>query len=370
MRYPLEGIVVLSLAETYPGPYATLILADLGADVVLVERPGVGHWARRAPSFFAALNRNKRSVTLDLKTVEGRRTLAHMAKRADVLLESYRPGVMKRLELSFDDLAPINSRLIYVSLSSYGQDGPYRARPGHDLSCQGISGALFRQARTGEAHRPFDIACSDLSSGTYAALAVVTALLARERTGHGTYIDLSMTDSMVSWMTAHLAPVLNGSEAKDGVEIGAGYGSFRCGDGKMLTLSIAREDHFWRRLCQAVGLDDLAELPHRDRVDSAQELKARLSTIFEQRPRDAWAAILDRADVPWGPLHDLADVLDDPQLKARGLFVQIGQEREKQWHVNQPLKFNNYDTGIRRPPPRLGEHTKEVLEEFGISSGS
>lgn len=367
MRYPLEGTVVLSLAETYPGPYATLLLADLGADVILIERPGAGHWARRAPSFFAALNRNKRSISLDLKSAEGTTEFLKLAERADVVIESYRPGVMKRLGLSFDELIKVNPRLIYVSLSSYGQDGPYRARPGHDLSCQGISGVLSRQASAAETNLQPDVALSDLASGTFAALAVTTGLIARISTGQGTHVDLSMTDSLVSWMTAPLVSLMNGDDRRDGVEIGAGYGAFKCADGKMLTLSIAREDHFWHRLCKALNLDDLADLGHRDRVDRAPELRNRLSDIFAQKPRSAWAGMLDQADIPWGPMHDLAGVLEDPQLKTRRMFVQIQQNGDTQWHVNQPIKFSNLETGIRRPTPGLGEHTAEILDEFGIS---
>jgi crotonobetainyl-CoA:carnitine CoA-transferase CaiB-like acyl-CoA transferase len=361
MSKPLDGIVVLSLAEQYPGPYATLLMADLGAEIVMVERPKGGDPARQFPSFFAALNRNKRSVALDLKTEEGRDALKRLAARADVLLEGYRPGTMKRLGLDYETLRDLNPRLVYVSISGFGQDGPYRDRPAHDLSYQAMAGFFFRNARSGIAPpRAPDVAVGDLSSGMFAAVGVLAALVERARTGRGTYIDVSMTDGLVSWMSVFLVPIMNGEEPAD---IGAepAYGTFSCADGKLLTLSIAHEDWFWQPLCKAIGLDDVAGLTHGERIAREGELQPLLASVLATRKRHEWAALFDEIGVAWGTLADLSEVVADPHFRARNLFREVASRRGREWHVAQPLKIGGEHPGPTRPAPGLGEHTTEIL---------
>ncbi|MER8836526.1 CaiB/BaiF CoA-transferase family protein [Mesorhizobium sp. M0909] len=358
---PLEGVSVLSLAEQYPGPYATLLLADLGADVTLIERPNGGDPARKLKSLFSSLSRNKRSVVLDLKSAAGRDSLFELSKTADVLIEGYRPGVMKKLGLSYAELTPINRRLIYLSLTGFGQKGPYRRRPVHDLSCQGLAGVLFQQPRTGRLEKPFQLPVADLASGTLAAFGVVSALLARERTGHGCYVDLAMTDSLVSWMTAYHYATLNGRPMAEVYEEEPAYGTFTCADNKMITLSIANEDHYWQALCQSTGLAHLTSANHQDRVQHAADHRAQLAAAIAKQTLEAWAGLFDAMEIPWGHVHDLKDVAGDPQLRTRDLFVRLSPEDGGEWHVNQPLQFNCYKTGIRLPPPQLGEHTREIL---------
>lgn len=360
LKGPLSGVVVLSLAEQYPGPYATLLLADMGADVILVERPGEGDPARRYPKFYESLNRNKRSITLNLKDKDNVASFKELVKQADVLLEGYRPGVMKRLGLSYEDLSAINPGLIYLSITSFGQEGPYRHRPAHDFSCQGLAGVLYRQVRTHNLERPHDVAMADLSAATLAALAISSALYARNTTGVGTYVDISMTDSLISWMCTYLGSELNGGNPEEGRHIEPALASFVCGDGKLLTLSTTHEDNFWQSVCHVLGVEEIGHLNHQERIADALQLRAKLAEALLKRPRAEWAELFDQNDIPWSPVHDLQEVPHDPQIALRDMFAY----QDGRWYVNQPIKFNNYETGITRPCPKLGEHTEEVLKQF------
>lgn len=363
MPKPLDGLKVLSMAEQYPGPYATLLLADLGADVILIERPGMGDPARQFPSFFAALNRNKRSVAIDLKSDSGRDALKRLVETADIFLEGFRPGTMKRLGLDYESLSALNPRLIYASISGFGQEGPYRDRPAHDLSYQGMAGFLFRDAETGiPPERAPDVAVGDLSSGMFAAVGVLSAVIQRASTGRGCFIDVAMTDGLVSWMSVYLGAVLNGETPAD---IGAepAYRSYACGDGKLITLSIAHEDWFWDPFCKVVGLDDAIGLKRPDRVARTKELSARIDAALKAKPRDEWGALFDTNGVPWGPVLSLKEVTEDPNFRARNLFREVAGER----HVAQPLTFDGDHPGPERPTPKLGEHTDEVLSQAGIA---
>jgi crotonobetainyl-CoA:carnitine CoA-transferase CaiB-like acyl-CoA transferase len=361
----LSGIRVVSLAQQYPGPYCTMLLADLGADVILVERPHRGDPARVLESFFGALNRGKRSVTLDLKQERGREICWELLETADVLVEGFRPGVMERLGLDPERVLGRLPELVYCSISGYGQDGPYRTRAGHDLSYQALAGLLAGWLDDEpEAYRS-PLAIGDLSSAMFAAFGIVAALLQRERGGGGQYVDVSMTDGLVSWMGTALEPILNGRSA-GGIGGEPAYGVFRCGDGRALTLSIAHEDHFWRNLCEAIGRPDLAELDALARRARREELRKLIAEQLQSRPRDQWVEVLERADVPVGPALSLQEVSDDPHLRARGLFVASeARAGERRWHVAHPLKLSRAPVRPPSPAPALGQHTEEVLRELG-----
>lgn len=360
----LEGIRIISLAEQYPGPYATLLLADLGADVILVERPGVGDPARQFPAFHAALNRNKRSVALDLKADGDKDRFRDLVVSVDVLLEGFRPGTMGRLGLGYEAMASINPGLVYASISGFGQTGPYRNRPAHDLSYQALAGFLHGQAATRSTQLPSDIAVGDLSSGMFAALGILAALLARTRTGKGTYIDVSMTDGLVSWMSVMVGPAMNEELLAD-IAAEPAYGLFECKDGKLLSLSIAHEDWFWKPLCTLIGMDDVADLKRAQRTQREIELVARIGKAIAAAPRGKWAEKLDAAGIPWGPVNTIEEVASDPHFIERGLFRNVteagGRHRR---YVAQPLIFDGHHPGPARGVPALGEHTDEVLSEL------
>jgi len=357
---PLHGLRVVSLAEQYPGPYATLLMADLGAQVILVERPGQGDPARGFPGFHAALNRNKRAVAVDLKSDEGRSALRGLLADADVVLEGFRPGTMARLGFGYEDVARINPRLVYVSISGFGQDGPYRDRPAHDLSYQAIAGLLFRQARSGKVEPPGDLAVGDLASAMFAVVGTLAALHQRERTGRGEYVDVSMTDGLVSWMSVFLGPQMNREELAD-IAAEPAYGTFRCGDGKLLTLSIAHEDWFWSPLCGLLDMPDAAALRRPERVARFDPLRDRIARALARAPRATWAQRLDEAAIPWGPVNDLHDVVEDPHFRARGLFRDVPEGGGTRRAVAQPLRFGDSHPGPVRGTPAVGEGNADLI---------
>jgi len=356
MKHIFESVRVLSLAEQLPGPYATLLLADLGADVILVERPTDGDPARAFPTFFRSLARNKRSICLDLKAEAGKAAFLALAEQADVVLEGYRPGTMDRLGVGYEILAACNPRLIYASITGFGQSGPCRLRPAHDLSYQAIAGMMF----SGGGNEPLmpEIPVGDLSSATFAAFAIAAALYARERSGHGTAIDVSMTDGLVSWMTPYLVAHMNGERAFEIFREPA-YGIFSCADGKALTLSIAHEDHFWAALCRALDMPQHSDLKAVQRRHRCEELRTEIAATIARQPRAHWAGVFDAiGNIAWSPLHDFSGVVQDPHFRARGLFQRLPEGEE---HIRQPVQFSSYACDIRRPAPALGEHSAEVV---------
>jgi crotonobetainyl-CoA:carnitine CoA-transferase CaiB-like acyl-CoA transferase len=357
----LRGVTVLSLAEQYPGPYATLLLADLGAEVVMIERPGIGDPARAFPDFFKSLARNKYSVSLDLKTERGKRELLRLVSLADAFVEGFRPGVAERLGFGYETLVAQNPRLVYASISGFGQDGPYRDRLAHDLSYQATSGMLFDR-RAAELQLPA-MSFADLTAGTFAAFAIATALFARERTGRGRYIDIAMADCLVSWMTTHLGPLLNGGAPLTATDEPA-YGVFRCADGRTLTLSIAHEDHFWRPLCELVGLIGNAGLHHQERLRDRASLRDHLRQAIAEQPLAYWSDRFDQHGIPWSPLLGLDDVVGDPHFRARGMFQTVpNRNGATEFHVMQPIKFGGSPGRLRHPAPALGEHNAQFLKE-------
>ncbi|HYF61064.1 MAG TPA: CaiB/BaiF CoA-transferase family protein [Burkholderiaceae bacterium] len=360
-RGPLSGLRVVSLAEQYPGPYATLLMADLGAEVILVERPGAGDPARRFRGFHEALNRNKRAVAIDLKSEAGREALRGLLRTADVMLEGFRPGTMERLGFGWTDVSALAPRVVYVSISGFGQHGPHRDRPAHDLSYQAMAGLLYAQARSGEPLPAGDLAIGDLSSAMFATVGALAALHERARTGRGRHVDVSMTDGLVSWMSVMLGPTMNGEPLAD-IAAEPAYGTFRCGDGRLLTLSIAHEDWFWRPLCGLLGLDDAAGFGRDERVADAASLRARIAAALQRAPRATWAERLDAAGIAWGPLHDLDEVVRDPHFIARGLFREVPDGRGGTRRVvAQPLVFDGEHPGPVRGTPAPGEGNAELL---------
>lgn len=349
---PLAGFRILSLAEQYPGPFATLMLADLGADVILVERPTAGDPARAYPTFFRALARNKRSVCLDLKNPGGKDQFLKLIERADVVLEGFRPGKLAALGLGAADLRAIHPKLIYASLTGFGQTGPYRDRPAHDLSYQAVAGHLA----------PVDalpaLPYGDLCGGMYAAMAIVTALLDRERTGEGSTLDIAIADGLVSW---RIPDLILAEEARKPLNIadGPAYGRFTCADGRELTISIVHEEHFWRALCNILGMAELSDLAWPDQMAQAAELENRIAAAFWEKTLDEWSVILDRHDIPWSPVNTASDILRDPHFAARNIFRRSGTGGSLD--IIQPIQFDRFTSSIRGAAPALGEHNDDLL---------
>lgn len=377
---PLAGIRALDLTRLLPGGYATLLMADLGADVIKIEEPGKGDYIRWTPPMVdgtsashIALNRNKRSVTLNLKSEAGREIFEHLARDADVVIESFRPGVMERLRLGWDVLSRINPRLVYCAISGYGQDGPRSQVAGHDANYIGYAGVLSITGEEGRRPTIPGVQIGDLAGGGMAAvIAVLSALYRREVTGAGDMCDISMMDGAASWLSIHAAQFVATGEVpqREQMHLSGRYPCYRiypAADG-WLTVG-ALEPHFWSALCRALGRDDLLDdaFAHGSRRD---EVIASLEEQFAAKTRAEWMQRLDGLDVCVAPVNDFAETLADEQLRHRGMLVDDELPGAGPWtHVGNPVKLASAGTElVRLPPPAMGEHTAEVLAEIGVDA--
>ncbi|MGP3536262.1 CaiB/BaiF CoA transferase family protein [Microbacterium sp. RD1] len=355
---PLAGIRIVSVAEQFPGPYATLILGDLGAEVIQVERPGYGDPSRAFENLYAALNRGKRSIVLDLKDPEQSQTFRDLIAQSDALIEGFRPGVMDRLGFGAQDMAAANPRLVYVSISGFGQDGPYRDRPAHDLTLQGLAGLI---PRDGDATPTVpQLTLADVSAGTFGALAVLAGLASRSGTGRGGRWDVSMFDSLLSLGTVPLALGAAGLDA-GGLGEDPGYGCYRASDDRWLAMSIAFEDHFWHALCGVLELPDLAGVGSGERLRRREEIRATVGSVIATAPAGHWDARFAAAGIPCGIVQSMPEVARDPHVAARDVLTPLD---DGSLVVRQPLVVDGQRLGPRRGVPRLGEHTDEVLAEI------
>jgi crotonobetainyl-CoA:carnitine CoA-transferase CaiB-like acyl-CoA transferase len=360
---PLAGVKVLCLAHQYPGPFATAQLSDLGADVVVVERPDGGDPTRAMPGFHASLARGKRSLALDLKAPEGKRVLELLIADADVLLEGFRPGTMTRLGFAPERIRDLNDALVYVSISGFGQTGPYRDRAGHDLTYQAEAGMLYESLERATPASPPSIAWADLSAGLFATQAVLTGLFDRERNGgEGVHVDVSMFDCVVTLLSAHVGPVVNDT-GPAGFPYEPGYGVFVTSDGRHLAFGVAHEDPFWRELCDLLGLQEHRGLTSTQRFEQSATLQESLRAAVGATDSAVLAEALEARDVPYGWVRTLEELPDLPHVRARALVVSTEAGGR---YVRQPLVLDGVAPGPRAGPPALGGHTVAVLEEAGL----
>ncbi|HKG25654.1 MAG TPA: CoA transferase [Thermomicrobiales bacterium] len=380
MQHALDGISVLDLSRALAGPFAAMTLGDMGADVLKVEEPGKGDPTRDFPPFwngngescyYLSTNRNKRSLTLNLETAEGREIVKRLAARSDVLIESFRTGMMERWGLGWDELRVLNPRLIYCAVSAVGRDGPDKDRAGVDLLMQAYGGLM---SITGEENgEPVRTGTSvvDLTTGANAVQGILAALYVRERTGQGQRVDVSLLSSLVSWLTYHAVGYF-GTGSVPG-RMGsrhpsvAPYGAFPTRDG-YLVVAVAT-DPLWRRFCQAVGREDLIDDPrfarNGNRIANRGELEPVLVEILAACSADEWAAIMDRAGVPCSPINTIDRVLSLPQVLQQELVIDLPREDIPAFRMpGIAIKLTETPGTARLPPPRLGEHTDAVLGEL------
>ncbi len=379
----LEGIRVLDLTRALAGPFCTLMLGDYGADVIKIEIPGTGddtrHWGPPfigdESAYFLSINRNKRSLTLNFKEEKAREIFLKLVEDSDVVVENFTPGVMSRFGLEYETVKRANPGIIYCSISGFGQDGPYQSRPAYDQIMQGISGLMSITGDPEGEPEKIGVAVTDIGAGMWAAFAVMSALFRREQDGEGQYIDISMLDAQVAWLTyqagyyfAYGRPPQRLGKAHPTL---VPYQAFMAKDGKYFNVAVGSE-RLWERFCQAVKRDDLKDHPdyatNGVRVENRATLAPLLQEYFLARDADDWVKDLQANSVPAGPINDLADVFSDPQVLHRDMFLEIphptlGSVKQ----TGLPIKFSRTPGGLDQHPPLLGEHNQAILQDLGYS---
>jgi formyl-CoA transferase len=372
----LTGLRVLDVTQVMAGPFCSMLLADLGADVVKIEPPAgdstrqmPGAKDRESPSF-NAVNRGKRSVVLDLKTQEGRDALKRLARKADVFVENFRPGVLEELGLGYESLSAINPRLLYASISGYGQTGPDRDKGGFDLVAQGVSGLMSITGERGGPPVKAGVPLTDLGAGLFALVGILAALQHRERSGVGQHVDTSLVDAGVAlsvweateFFTTGAPPQPMGSAHR----MFAPYQAIRCADG-YITLGTAN-DRLFKRVCDLLQHPEWATDPrfadNPTRVRNQSALAAAIEAVTSRQPRAHWIEIFEKNEIPCGPINDYAQVFADAQVQAREMVVNVdhpvlGAIRQ----LGSPIKMSATPTDPHRRAPLLGEHTRAVLED-------
>lgn len=348
-----------------PGPFCSMTLGDLGAKVFKIEPPG-GDPLRHNPGMWASLNRGKQSIVLDLKAQAGQEALQELAAQSDIVLEGWRPGVANRLGADYLTLSKNNPALVYCSISGFGQEGPWRDRPGHDINYLALSGYLSVQSMVEGRPWPPPILVSDLASGLYAAISVLASLTGVQRDGKGSYLDLSMTEAALSLLGPEIGRMVveENSTLHPNVTSIPTYGLFPCADGRWLSLGIVHEDHFWKRLCKAAQLQELANLSFTDRLKQSNFISKRLHTVFLSKQSDDWEQILTQAEVPAAVVVKLDELFNSPQFMARNSFVNIGEHR----FVSHPVQSYTNSSSPSLRPPVLGEHTDSILLDIGYDT--
>jgi formyl-CoA transferase len=377
----LTGLRVLDLSQVMSGPYCTMILADLGADVIKIENPEHGDQTRKSWGYsvvgedsraFLSLNRNKRSVSLDLKDEDGRQDFLALVETADIVIENFRPGVAKRLGVDYEAVRAVNPRIIYASISGFGQSGPYASYPGYDLIAQAMTGVMSVMGVPGEAPVKSAIPIADLGSGLYCAIGVLAAVIGRGDEGEGQYVETSLFEAALAmsvwesteyWSTGKSPEPLGSAN-----RMSAPYQALATSDG-YLTIG-ANNQKLWKLLCAVLEAPELEVDPrfidNNARMAHREELVADLERRFAMKTTDDWIQLLLAAGVPAGPIRDYSQVLnDDPHVKARNMVMTIDHPVEGPTRVlGSPLKMHGTRARTNTPAPLLGQHTDEVLSEF------
>ncbi len=380
MAGPLEGIRVLDLTRVLAGPFSTMTLGDLGAEIIKIENPDGGDDTRQwgppfiggESAYFLSLNRNKKSATVNLKTAEGREILYELAEKCDVLIENFRPGVTEKLQVDYPTIAKKNPKLIYCSITSFGPTGSYADLPAYDLVIQGMGGLM---GITGEPGRPpirVGVAISDIGGSMYATIAILAAIIARERTSKGQLIDISLLDSTASWTTYmagyYFATGRNPAKMGSAHPTIVPYQCFETKDGAFITIAIGN-DKLFTQFCETIGLNELAFddkfATSSQRVVNREKLIPILEQRFKQRTREEWLRALADAKLPAGPVYSMRELFSDQQLLLRQMLVNVAHPTAGDLkQIGIPMKFSDTTPQIREAPPMLGQQTDEVLQNI------
>lgn len=374
----LGDVVVLDLTRVVSGPYGTQLLADLGARVIKIETPGTGDESRllgprvgEESAMFLGLNRGKESIVVDLQTTGGRAVLQDLVRRADVVIENFRPGVAGRLGLDYPTLKALNPRVVACSISGYGQDGPGAGRPAYDVIVQALGGGM---SLTGEPDRPpvrMGLPVADLAGGLFAVIGILAALHERARTGQGQYVDIALLDCHVSLLSYFASYCLLAGEVTRAVGSGhpsaEPYGAFPTADGYVV-IAVYNES-FWPKLCRALGHPELASDPrfvtNGNRVRNRVDLRMCLRAIMERDTTDQWVTAFATAGVPAGPINSIDRTLVDTQVRHRDMIVEVVHSRCGTLRLpGNPVKLSGHRKAATVPPPALGEHSERILREF------
>ncbi|MHB8567888.1 MAG: CaiB/BaiF CoA transferase family protein [Nitrososphaerales archaeon] len=380
---PLSGVKVLDLSRVMAGPYATMLLADYGADVIKIEEPEKGDETRYwypptiegESAYYLSANRNKRSLTLNMKSKEGLEIFYKLVKDSDVLIQNFRPSVTQRLGIDYDSVSKVNPKIVYCSISGFGQTGPYRDLPGYDLIVFAMGGIM---SFTGEDGRPpmrVSVPLADLGAGLWSVTAILAALRYRDLKGTGQHIDVSMHDVQVSFLTHQAMNYF--ATGKDPKKTGsmhanlAPYQAFKASDAYFV-LAVGN-DKLWTDFCREIGHEEWSSDPrfktNPDRMNHKPELISLLDELFAKESAKHWLEAARKAGVPAGPILQISEVVSNPHVLARGMVTEVDNPRtgKKLKQLGTPVKFSKAKTSIRMAPPGLGEHSEEVLKELGYS---
>ena len=383
MKGALEGVKVVELAQIMAGPTCGMLLADMGADVIKVEKLPGGDDTRSysepqvkgESAAFMMLNRGKRGIAVNLKTAGGLEVVKRLLADADVVTENYRKGTLEKLGLGYDVLKALNPRLVYCAISGYGRTGPYADKGGFDLIAQGFAGLMSITGEPGGPPVKSGTPVADINAGIFAALGIVSALLARERTGRGQMVETSLMEAGIQqtyWQAAiYFATGVNPGPSGSAHILTAPYQAFPTADG-WINLGGANQSN-WERIVKAIGMPDLAADPrfatNTDRMRNLAALTPLLGDALRKKPSAHWITEFEAAGVPVGPVNRIGDMLDDPQVKARDMVVETEHPKAGRVKgIGHPIKFTDTPGGSKRPAPLLGQHTREVLAGLGYST--
>ncbi|WP_202617801.1 CaiB/BaiF CoA transferase family protein [Bacillus dakarensis] len=372
---PLSSLRILDLSRLLPGPYCSMFFSDFGAEVIKIEEPNLGDYVRwndtkvgENSAVFHSLNRNKKSVTLNLKTEKGKEVFRKLVETSDIVLESFRPGVMDRLGLGYEDLKKINPGIIYCAITGYGQDGPYSQMPGHDINYQSYAGLLGLQGHIEGPPVLSAIQIADIGGGSQmATIGILIALQARNLTGEGQFVDIAMRDGVMSWMQSMYPDyfVNNKVLEKGKLRLGGGkacYYAYETADGRYLSVG-ALEEKFWKVFCTEIEAKHLIEKLNAP-FEVQMQMKAEIAAIIKKKTLEEWNAIFEGKDACVSPILNIDEVVQDPQVKARNMVI----EKDGEKYLGFPIKLSKTPGEVKKSAPNLGEDNQDILTELGYSA--